>query len=305
MIFNGCGNMRYYVENNIHTIECSVDEFSIVLENKKKKNIDRPTYVNANFFGKYEEGGEKFTLAAGNLVADYNTDSQYVKKYGVERGKFIGNKFYFDANKWDYDNQFYQKTVSTFIVENGKARIEDIADLQDSFSYAVAGIPVIRNGADVKWYTYVVGQGWNSGAVYATKHIFLGLKSGSDKIYIMGYKTTTSNMIYSAEMFKKLSALGYTDVIKLDGGGSYHFKYDGKVKDTMSENRQINAIIVVTPKENESNEGESTKEDAPSTWAETAWTKAVDKGCLDGTNPQNQVTREMLAVVLDKLNQLK
>lgn len=35
-------------------------------------------------------------------------------------------------------------------------------------------------------------------------------------------------------------------------------------------------------------------------WAEDAWNKAVDKGLLDGTKPRLAVTREQLAVVLDR-----
>ena len=40
---------------------------------------------------------------------------------------------------------------------------------------------------------------------------------------------------------------------------------------------------------------------APSDWAKAAWDKACGKGIFDGTGPQEVVTREMLAVVLDKL----
>lgn len=39
----------------------------------------------------------------------------------------------------------------------------------------------------------------------------------------------------------------------------------------------------------------------PSTWAKEAWEKAVQKGILDGSNPQGNCTREMLATVLDRL----
>lgn len=39
----------------------------------------------------------------------------------------------------------------------------------------------------------------------------------------------------------------------------------------------------------------------PSTWAKEAWEKAVQKGILDGSAPQGNCTREMLATVLDRL----
>lgn len=38
-----------------------------------------------------------------------------------------------------------------------------------------------------------------------------------------------------------------------------------------------------------------------SSWATDAFNKATDKGVLDGTNPQGAVTREMLAVVLERM----
>ena len=44
--------------------------------------------------------------------------------------------------------------------------------------------------------------------------------------------------------------------------------------------------------------------DQPSDWAKASWPKAVAKGVLDGTQPQGNVTREQLAVVLDKLKLL-
>ena len=48
---------------------------------------------------------------------------------------------------------------------------------------------------------------------------------------------------------------------------------------------------------------EETGKDAPepSAWAEEAWEKAVQKGILDGSAPQGNCTREMLATVLDRL----
>ena len=40
---------------------------------------------------------------------------------------------------------------------------------------------------------------------------------------------------------------------------------------------------------------------SPSAWAQEAWEKAVQKGILDGSAPQGNCTREMLAAVLDRL----
>ena len=42
----------------------------------------------------------------------------------------------------------------------------------------------------------------------------------------------------------------------------------------------------------------------PSSWAKQAWEKAVEKGILDGSDPQGNCTREMLATVLARLGLL-
>ena len=48
--------------------------------------------------------------------------------------------------------------------------------------------------------------------------------------------------------------------------------------------------------------GEDNAEDTPDIWAADAWQKAKDKGVLDGTRPRDNMTRQELAVVLDRLN---
>ena len=42
-------------------------------------------------------------------------------------------------------------------------------------------------------------------------------------------------------------------------------------------------------------------EEQPSDWAAAAWRKAVKAKVFDGTSPQGNVTREMMAALLDKL----
>lgn len=236
---------KYYKQNNVHIIECSPDEFSIVLKNDRKKNLIEKTYVNANFFAGYKENKEYFTLPVGHLVCDFDSNSEVVKKYCKERGKFDGDKFCFDSGSFSYMNQFYGKAVSTFVIKNGKPQVIDLVHADLTYDYAVSGVPIIRNGQDVKFYTYVVGQGWDATTLYATKHIFLGLKPNSDTIYIMGWKSSKSNMIYSAEAYKKFSSMGFSEVIKLDGGGSYMMKYNGTTIDSTTENRVDNAYIII------------------------------------------------------------
>lgn len=237
--------MKYYKTNGVHVIECSVNEFAIVMKSDYKKNLKENTYTNANFFANFSENGVKFTLPVGHLVCDFDSSSVQCKKYCTERGKFNGKKFCFDSGSFKYMNQFYGKYVSTFTIKNGKPKIEDLLHVDLSYTYAVAGVPIIRNGQDVKFKTYVTGQGWDGSTLYATKHIFVGLKPNNNNIFIMGWQSTKANMIYSGETYKKFSALGFSDVIKLDGGGSYVMKCNGTVVDSTLENRMDNAYIVI------------------------------------------------------------
>ena len=46
------------------------------------------------------------------------------------------------------------------------------------------------------------------------------------------------------------------------------------------------------------------EEEKPSVWAKESWEKAVKAKILDGTKPQEPLTREQLAVVLDRLKML-
>lgn len=50
------------------------------------------------------------------------------------------------------------------------------------------------------------------------------------------------------------------------------------------------------------NEDKEEGVDKPADWAKKAWDTAVQKGIFDGTAPQGAVTREMLAVILSRLN---
>lgn len=51
-------------------------------------------------------------------------------------------------------------------------------------------------------------------------------------------------------------------------------------------------------------EEKQTTEESPGAWSKEAFEKATAKGILDGSAPQGNVTREMLAVVLDRLGLL-
>lgn len=237
--------MKYTVENGIHIVEIPVGDFKIVMNDSKKKTAAKKNFCNAGFFAGYDEGKVHFTLPVAHLVCDFDAKCEWTRHYCEERGKFKGNKFFFDSYNWSYQNNFNKKSISSLVVANGIANIQDIDKLPSNCDYVISGVPVMRAGNDVKFATYVKGQGWGGSSLYATYHIFVGTKAATSKfVYAMCMKTTTGNMITSAEAYKKLKALGFYDVIKLDGGGSTIFNINGSNKVCTSENRQINSIIL-------------------------------------------------------------
>lgn len=238
--------MKYVKLNNTtHIIEVSPTDFKIILNDSKKKSALPKNYCNAGFFANFSENGQPFTLPVGHLVCDYDATFSATKKYCTERGKFNGNKFTFDSSTWSYCNQFYQKSLSTLLVntKSKKAEIKEVASPPTNYDYAISGIPIMRNGSSMNFENNVVSQGWGGSSLYATWHIFIGLKQNSNIIYIVGMQTTTWNMVKTNEAYKKFKELGMYDVIKLDGGGSFHLNVDGKVVASTSEDRRINTVI--------------------------------------------------------------
>lgn len=236
--------MKYTTQNGIHIVEVSVEDFRIDMCDVKKKSAAQKDYCNAGFFSSPSENGTKFTLPVAHLIADYAATCSYTRKYCEERGSFDGNKFYFDSANWSYMNPMSGYAVSTLVVTDNHAVIVDTVSLPKAAKYAISGVPIMRQGADVKYNPYVIGQGWDGSPMRATWHTFVGLKKGDNNIYVIGMKTTTSNMIKTAEAFKKFKTLGFYDVIKLDGGGSFHFNVGGKAVASTAENRRINTIIL-------------------------------------------------------------
>lgn len=240
--------MNYYIQDSVHVVEVPVTDFKIVMCNQPKKSAAKANYCTGGFFAPIKESGTKFTLPVGQLICDYETTSPYVEKYCSQRGIFEDGKYSFDGAGFRGHAQFYQKTVATFFISGGRANIEDMGGLPENADYAISGIPIMRNSKDVKYDPYVIEQGWEAGSLYATWHTFIGLKEDGKIIYVMGMKTKTGNMITSAEAFKKFKALGMRDVIKLDGGGSFHMNVGGKVVASTFENRRINTIITFESK---------------------------------------------------------
>ena len=228
-------HMRYTNQNGINIVEVPARDFGISLVDAPKRSIDGKNYANAGFFGNYNEGREKFTLPAGHLVCDFEAASKWVRHYCTERGSFDG------SGRFSY-SEGPNKSLTTIYVKDGKAGMETVTRPDKSWSYALAGVPVMRNGNLVPWPT-AKSQGWEASSLYATRHIFAGIKADRSKIYVMECKTTSGNLISSREAYNKFKPLGFTDVLKVDGGGSTILKVGGKVKASTVGNRRICTVF--------------------------------------------------------------
>ena len=238
--------MKYSkINSNLHIVEVPVKDFKIVMNDSAKKTARKDNYCNAGFFATYHENKQPFTLPVAHLKCDYKATSAYTKKYCNERGNFNGTKFTFDSSEWSYQNPCYKKLLSSLIIANNKAEIKDILSVPTDSDYVISGVPIMRDGEDVAFKTYVKGQGWDASSLYATWHIFIGLKKAIDSsIFVISMKTKKSNMITSAEAYNQFKKLDFYNVIKLDGGGSTFMKVNGKAIVSTAENRRINNIIL-------------------------------------------------------------
>lgn len=241
--------MKHYVQNSVDVIEVPIKDFKIRMVDKRKRSAYPKNYVNAGYFATHHEEGIQFTLPTGHLVCDYEANSsKWCTHYCNERGTRKGTKFIFDSSKALWDRQFMGKSLSCMIIANGVAHAEERTEVSSvNCDYLISGIPVLRDGQDVSWSKFVKKQGWTGGELYGTSHVLIGIKGAPAKtIYILCWKSTSGNMVSSGEAYRKFKAMGFTDVIKLDGGGSFMMNVNGKLKYT-AENRQINTIITFDP----------------------------------------------------------
>ena len=218
---------------------CRADDFSIEYCDRKKKNIPEDRYINGGFFGNYKSAaGSLFTLPVGNLVCDIGgvdpAAEKYIKPY-ISGGKLrIGC----DNNA---SAQYHGRKVSTLVkTRSGKVYVADLSAPPSDAIYAISGVPTVRNGDDVDYYNYVKKQGWDESCMYATYRNWLGIRDG--EIWVISGKTSTRNYIYGMEFWRKINGEGFSDIICLDGGGSYVRKTAAGKYATV-ENRRINNYI--------------------------------------------------------------
>lgn len=228
---------KYSVQNGIHIVEVPVENFRLVMVDKPKKTAAARNYANAGFFT-----GSAPTAPVSMLICDIGDD--YTPTAPVKQESTIsGGKIIHQQASWD--KAYYGKMQTVLGIKGGKASVFEATYLSPDYDYAIAGVPIMRNGQDVAWKTFCQPQGWAADTVRSTWHTMLGIKEkNADTVYVIGIKTTKSNTVLAAEAFGKLKALGFRDVINLDGGGSYHLNINGAVPATVSGNRQINNIIL-------------------------------------------------------------
>ena len=218
---------------------CRADDFSIEYCDRKKKNIPEDRYINGGFFGNYKSAsGTLFTLPVGNLVCDIGgvdpAAEKYIKPY-ISGGKL---RLGCDNNA---SAQYHGRKVSTLVkTRSGKVYVADLSAPPSDAIYAISGVPTVRDGDDVDYYNYVKAQGWDESCMYATYRNWLGIRDG--EIWVISGKTYTKNYIYGMEFWRKINGEGFSDIICLDGGGSYVRKTSAGKYATV-ENRRINNYI--------------------------------------------------------------
>lgn len=225
--------MKYTKRGNTRVVEVPVKDFGICLVDKAKKTAYSGNYCNAGFFGNYNEGRDKFTLPVGHTVAAMATDNKWVNHYCGQRGKVTGGKLVYAEPG---------RTETTLFIRGSKADMGELSAPPEGCAYAIAGVPVLRQGKAVSW-AEARAQGWEASSLYATWHIFAGYGQDRSRVTVAALRTTTSNLISSGEGAKKLAALGLREAIKLDGGGSTILRVGGKTPVCTAGNRRICTVL--------------------------------------------------------------
>lgn len=228
------------LSSRLHMVKIPIERFRLLMWDKAKKTTVIEDYYNAGYFATYEEDGIRFTLPVANLMADIGDLGEPSLKYLKEWGRVENGKISCDTRR-NASNQFKDKLVSTLIVTGDRAYIDRVNQLPADTRYAVSGIPVIRNGQDVSYSKEVVAEGWDASPLYATWHGMLAV-DGSDSIYYLAWQSTKSNLITSCEAWNAFKGYGFTDMILLDGGGSFVLDHNGKNVAVTGGNRQINTV---------------------------------------------------------------
>ncbi|MBQ3956770.1 MAG: N-acetylmuramoyl-L-alanine amidase, partial [Clostridia bacterium] len=224
---------------NGFTIERAKD-FSILWWDAGKKNCAENTYINGGFFAWYPD----FTLPVGNIVCDVKpgTVASSALTYLTPYISLTDKKLRYGTQN-NLSPQFKGRNVTTLVLPHtGKPFMAELSEPPSGARYAISGIPVIRDGADVSYRNFVLPQGWDASPFYATSRNFVGIKG--DTLWIVSGASKTENFVEKSEVYDKLKAFGFTDLMALDGGGSYYHKYAGKPSSVWTANRDVNNLIL-------------------------------------------------------------
>jgi hypothetical protein len=234
-----------YTSNGLIFIRAK--NFKIRYADGSKLNQPYPNYINAGFFGNFDENGgkDKFTLPSANLTADIDVKQMdFWQRYYLDEKRLVtGSKIVMTCAK-NFSKQFMGKNVTTLCVPAGGKSppyVDRFNAGSAAYEYAISGIPVMISGIDVSWTNYDRPEGWDESPMYATLRNMLGIREG--EIWIISGASATANHVATSETFNKLKGEGVADVIALDGGGSYVLKENGKVTASAAGDRRINNII--------------------------------------------------------------
>lgn len=222
---------------NGFTIE-RLSKFSIAYWDKAKRSIPDKAST-GGFWAPYSSTDGNFTLPVANIVCDCRLED-IPSPARPHISKFCsGGKLRIGCND-NNSPQFHGKKVSTLIVPAvGKPYIDDVAVAPANARYAISGVPTVRNYDDVDYYNYVEPQGWDGSCMAAGWRSWLGIRDG--EIWRIYGRTYRYNYIYGMEFRKKIKDEGFSDIICLDGGGSWAIR--DKNLSATAGNRNINNII--------------------------------------------------------------
>lgn len=119
-----------------------------------------------------------------------------------------------------------------------------------------------------------------------------------DSLILYCTKDGSSYASTPEDLQQEFLKIGATSALMLDGGGSSQCDFGNDQK--VTSNRKVHNYICVWRKKVEPPKSTESTENQPDAWAKAAWDKAVAKGVLDGTRPRDNITRQELALVMDR-----
>ena len=218
-------------------------DVKIVYHDAVKTNAKYGAYASGGFFQPFpaENSNEVYTLPVANLVCDIPSVPDVAKR---DLQQYIRSGKLRWSNADNHSNQFRGREVSTLVIPtSGKPYVAELSAPPARCLYAISGVPVVRKSARVDYASFVVKQGWDTSCLRAAYRNWIGIREG--ELWLIYGPTTSANYIKEGEFWNKVQEQGFTDIIALDGGGSFIFKDGGSTVRT-SEPRRINNLVVFT-----------------------------------------------------------